>query len=64
MSELTELKTKYAQLEHRYNQTIKLYEALQMQYITVVNLAKKNSDAYEYCLTSLERKIEELRNVK
>jgi hypothetical protein len=27
----------------------------------VLDLAKKNSDAYEYCLSSLEREIEELR---
>lgn len=64
MSELTELKTKYAQLEQAYNKTVRQYEALQKQYITVVDLAKKNSDAYEYCLTSLEREIEELRKVK
>lgn len=64
MSKLTELKQKYAQLEQTYNQTVRQYEALQKQYITVVDLARKNSDAYEYCLTSLEREIEELRKVK
>ena len=54
-------KQKYNDLVGKYDLLARQYESLKNQYITVLDLAKKNSDAYEYCLSSLEREIEELR---
>ena len=51
----------YKELLQKYDLLAKQYENLKTQYLTVLDLAKKNSDAYEYCLSSLEREIEELR---
>lgn len=51
----------YKELLQKYELLAKQYENLKNQYLTVLDLAKKNSDAYEYCLSSLEREIEELR---
>lgn len=51
----------YKELLQKYEILAKQYENLKNQYLTVLDLAKKNSDAYEYCLSSLEREIEELR---
>ena len=57
-------KQKYNDLVGKYDLLAKQYENLKNQYITVLDLAKKNSDAYEYCLTSLEKEIEQLRKTK
>lgn len=54
-------KQKYDDLIGKYDLLAKQYENLKNQYITVLDLAKKNSDAYDYCLTSLEREMEKLR---
>lgn len=51
----------YKELLQKYELLAKQYENLKNQYLTVLDLAKKNSDAYEYCLSSLEREIEELK---
>lgn len=51
----------YKELLQKYDLLAKQYENLKTQYLTVLDLAKKNSDAYEYCLSSLEREIGELR---
>lgn len=51
----------YKELLQKYEILAKQYENLKNQYLTVLDLVKKNSDAYEYCLTSLEKEIEELR---
>ena len=57
-------KQKYNDLIGKYDLLAKQYENLKNQYITVLDLAKKNSDAYEYCLTSLEKEVEQLRKTK
>ena len=57
-------KQKYEDLIGKYDLLAKQYENLKNHYIALVDLAKKNSDAYEYCLTSLEKEVEELRKVK
>jgi hypothetical protein len=54
----------YKELLQKYELLAKQYERLKNQYITVLDLAKKNSDAYEYCLSSLEKEIEQLRKTK
>ena len=54
----------YKELLQKYEILAKQYENLKNQYLTVLDLAKKNSDAYEYCLTSLEKEIEQLRKTK
>lgn len=54
----------YKELLQKYELLAKQYENLKNQYITVLDLAKKNSDSYEYCLTSLEKEIEQLRKTK
>ena len=51
----------YKELLQKYELLAKQYESLKNQYLTVLDLAKKNSDAYEYCLSSLEREIAELK---
>lgn len=51
----------YKELLQKYKLLAKQYENLKNQYLTVLDLAKKNSDAYEHCLSSLEREIEELK---
>ena len=51
----------YKELLQKYELLAKQYENLKNQYLTVLDLAKKNSDAYEYCLSSLEREIGELK---
>ena len=51
----------YKELLQKYELLAKQYENLKNQYLTVLDLAKKNSDAYEYCLSSLEREIAELK---
>mgnify|MGYP003450206081 CR=1 FL=1 len=51
----------YKELLQKYELLAKQYENLKNQYLTVLDLAKKNSDAYHYCLSSLEREIKELR---
>ena len=48
-------KQKYNDLIGKYDLLAKQYENLKNHYIALVDLAKKNSDAYEYCLTSLEK---------
>lgn len=57
-------KQKYEDLIGKYNLLAKQYESLKNQYITVLDLAKKNSDAYNHCLTSLEKEVEQLRKTK
>ena len=37
-------------------------ESLREQYHTVLNLAKQNADANEYCIQELESENEELKN--
>jgi hypothetical protein len=54
----------YKDLLQKYELLAKQYENLKNQYLTVLDLAKKNSEAYEYCLTSLEKEIEQLRKTK
>jgi gas vesicle protein len=51
----------YKELLQKYDLLARQYENLKNQYITVLDLVKKNSDAYEYCLSNLEKEIEELR---
>ena len=38
----------YKELLQKYDLLAKQYENLKTQYLTVLDLAKKNSDAYEY----------------
>lgn len=57
-------KQKYEDLIGKYDLLAKQYENLKNQYITVLDLAKKNIDAYEYCLTSLEKEVEQLIKTK
>ena len=57
-------KQKYNDLIGKYDLLAKQYENLKNHYIAVVDLARKNSDAYEYCLTSLEKEVEQLRKTK
>lgn len=45
----------YKELLQKYDLLAKQYENLKTQYLTVLDLAKKNSDAYEYCLSILEK---------
>lgn len=59
---IAKLAEQYQILTDIHNSTVKQYEALQKQYITVLDLAKKNADSYEYCLKSLEEEIERLKN--
>ena len=47
-------------LEKMYPTAIKQYNSLLKQYNEVLKLAKENADANEYCLQSLEVKIENL----
>jgi hypothetical protein len=54
----------YKDLLQKYELLAKQYENLKNQYLTVLDLAKKNSDVYEYCLTSLEKEVEQLRKTK
>ena len=42
----------------------KQYYNVKNQYITEVDIPKRNSDAYEFCLTSLEKEVEQLRKTK
>ena len=62
-SDKRELKPTYEELLDKYNATVKQYEALQKQYIHVLNLAKQNADSYEFCLKGLEDRIEEMMNL-
>ena len=57
-------KQKYEDLIGKYDLLAKQYENLKNHYIAVVDLAKRNSDAYEYCLTSLEKEVEQLIKTK
>lgn len=57
-------KQKYDDLVGKYDLLAKHYENLKNHYIAVLDLAKRNSDAYEYCLTSLEKEIEQLIKTK
>ena len=57
-------KQKYDDLIGKYDLLAKQYENLKNQYITVLDLAKRNSDAHEFCLTSLETEVEQLRKTK
>lgn len=57
-------KQKYNDLVCKYDLLARQYENLKNQYITVLDLAKKNGDSYEYCLTSLEKEVEQLRKTK
>ena len=57
-------KQKYEDLIGKCDLLVKEYENLKNQYIAVLDLAKKNSDAYEYCLTSLEKEVEQLIKTK
>lgn len=57
-------KQQYDDLIGKYDLLAKQYENLKNQYITVLGLAKRNSDAYNYCLTSLEKEVEQLRKTK
>lgn len=50
------------ELEFKYNCVARQYNHL-LQYIkNILELAKKNSDAYEYCLKGLEDKVKGLTN--
>ena len=55
---------KYDDLIGKYALLAKQYEKLKNQYITVLDLAKRNSDAYEFCLKNLEKEVEQLRKTK
>ena len=57
-------KQKYDDLVGKYDLLAKQYENSKNQYIAVLYLAKRNSDAYEFCLTSLEKEVEQLRKTK
>lgn len=46
-------KQKYEDLIGKYDLLVKKYENLKKQYIKALDLAKKNSDAYNYCFISL-----------
>ena len=57
-------KQKYDDLIGNYDLLAKQYENLKNQYIAVVDVAMESSDAYDYCLTSLEKEVEQLRKTK
>ena len=57
-------KQKYEDLISKYDLLVKKYENLKKQYIKALDLAKKNSDAYNYCFISLEKEVEQLRKTK
>ena len=46
--------------EFLYDRTVAQYNRLKKQYLEVLSLAKTSADTYEYCLSDLERKVQEL----
>ncbi len=62
-SDTRELRAENKMLKEKLEMTSKQYEALQKQYIHVLNLAKQNADSYEFCLKGLEDRIEEMMNL-
>ena len=45
----------YKELLQKYDLLAKQYENLKTQYLTVLDLARKSNDAYECCLSILEK---------
>lgn len=46
--------------EFLYDRTVAQYNRLKKQYLEVLSLAKTSADTYKYCLSDLERKVQEL----
>lgn len=45
----------YKELLQKYDLLAKQYENLKTQYLTVLDLVRKSNDAYECCLSILEK---------
>lgn len=49
------------ELEEKLDITSRQYAALQKKYSELLRLAKHSTNNYEYCISALEKEVEELR---
>ncbi len=57
---LEEMEAQIEDLTYKYNQAAKQYNHLLNHLETIRDLARRNADAYEYCLKGLEDKVDGL----